>query len=155
MRLLPIVFAVLALGVSACGAEEETTPTACLEGPGAFAAALESAPEPVTLDGSTAISDCLIEDQPTGDLQNVGEALTAVATRLNEAAIDDPAGPEATQLGYLVGAVEAGGADTDGVHTDLILRINSAARFTAGGELPPAEFERNFGAGYAAGQESG
>ena len=33
--------------------------------------------------------------------------------------------------------------------------LNSAARFSPDGSLPPAEFERTFGRGYAAGLESG
>ncbi len=77
--------------------------------------------------------------------------MIAAATDLNAAAQEDPTGPEALQLGRLVGAVERG---SEGIHADLVRRLNSAARFSPEGLLP-AEFERTFGDGYAAGLESG
>ena len=43
----------------------------------------------------------------------------------------------------------------DPIHTDLVRRLNSAARFTLTGGTPPASFERAFGRGYAAGHSSG
>ena len=77
--------------------------------------------------------------------------MIAAATELNAAAQEDPGGPEALQLGYLIGAVERG---SEGIHADLGRRLDTAARYSQNGLLP-AEFERTFGQGYAAGLESG
>ena len=43
----------------------------------------------------------------------------------------------------------------DSIHTDLVRRLNSSARFSETGGALPASFERAFGRGYAAGQRSG
>jgi hypothetical protein len=59
------------------------------------------------------------------------------------------------RLGYLVGAVQEGAAATGGIHEDLVLRLDAAARFTGGRDAFGARFERAFGVGYAAGQEHG
>ncbi len=59
-------------------------------------------------------------------------------------------------LGYLVGAVARGAESTGGIHQDLVLRINSAARYAGeGGDALGAEFERSFGQGYSAAQAGG
>lgn len=147
--------AAAALLLAGCGQEAERTPGACLGGTGAFLTAVEAAPQQVLLEGGTPISDCLTKDQPAGDLSQVGQALIVAATKLNGEARGRPGGRAATELGYLVGAAEEGAANTGGVHTDLIRRINAAARFSKGGGLLGAEFERAFGAGYAAARESG
>ena len=148
--------ALLAAGLlAACGSETESTPSACLASPEELLAALEAAPGPVLLDGTTPISDCLIDGQPAGDLNNVGQAAITAATKLNAEAVRDPSGEEATQLGYLVGALEEGASETGGIHADLIRRVNTAARFSQGGGELGAEFERTFGAGYAAAREDG
>jgi hypothetical protein len=77
--------------------------------------------------------------------------MVVTATRLNTDARRNPSGEQAVQLGYLVGAIERG---AEGIHADLVRRVNSAARSSPEGLLP-AEFERTFGEGYAAGLESG
>ena len=51
--------------------------------------------------------------------------------------------------------VQEGASSTGGIHKDLVIRLDAAARFTEGGEPLPVEFERAFGEGYAAGQASG
>jgi hypothetical protein len=113
--------------------------------------ALAAAPGEVRLEGDTPISDCLVPEQEGGDLAGVGQEMVKAATDLNAAARRDPTGREAVQLGYLIGAVERG---AEGIHADLVRRINAAARFSPQGLLP-AEFERTFGPGYRAGLESG
>ena len=141
-----------ALAVAGCSkSEAEDTPAACLEGADTYLAALRSAPAEVRLDGETPISDCLVPEPSTGDLTTAGQQMVKAATDLNAEARRDPTGPEAVQLGYLVGAVERG---KDSAHNDLVLRINSAARYSPQGLLP-ASFERTFGEGYNAGLESG
>jgi hypothetical protein len=42
----------------------------------------------------------------------------------------------------------------DSIHADLVRRLNSAANFNPN-ELQPQQFQRDFGRGFAAGQESG
>ncbi|HSI81256.1 MAG TPA: hypothetical protein VK919_11475 [Solirubrobacterales bacterium] len=81
--------------------------------------------------------------------------MTAVATRLNRRVRLAFDRDDAVRLGYLVGAVEAGAADTGGIHEDLVLRLNSAAGFAGDGGSLGARFERGFGEGHAAGRERG
>lgn len=146
---------VAAAAVAGCGEEDAETPAACFAEADAYLSALEAAPADVRLEGTTPISDCLVDGQDGGDLGSFGERLVGVATRLNREATEDPAGDSTVELGYLVGAVQEGAAGTGGIHEDLVIRLDAAARFTEGGTAPPAEFERAFGEGYAAGQASG
>src|SRR5918994_4903624 len=146
--------------LAGCGEEDESAPPACLAPATAYLDALKAAPQPVLLDDSTPISDCLVEDQEPAELGQVGEGLVGAATRLNAEARRDPSGDATVELGYLIGAVQQGAADSratesGGIHTDLLRRLDSAARFNKGGEQLPASFERAFGEGYAAGQDSG
>jgi hypothetical protein len=153
----PLLIALLigAIALTGCGSSDpETTPVACLDGADPYLTALEAAPEQVLIDGEP-ISACLVRDQPAGQLNEVGSAAVAAATELNEEALKRPRGAAATQLGYLVGAIERGAEDTKGVHADLVRRINAAARFSEDGAVPGAAFERTYGAGYAVGRESG
>lgn len=146
---LALGIAVLLAGCSS--SEDEEAPAACLAGSDAYLTALRAAPGEVRLQGETPISDCLTPDQEGGQLASIGKEMIDAATELNAAAQQDPGGPEALQLGYLVGAVERG---SEGIHTDLGRRLDTAARYSPDGLLP-AEFERSFGPGYAAGLESG
>jgi hypothetical protein len=129
------------------------SPTApCLATSQGYLRALERAPRAVRLAGSTPISDCLVPEQSGGQLATVGKEMIVAATKLNADARRDPTGPAAVQLGYLLGAVSKG---ADAIHTDLVRRLNSAARFSQTGASQPAGFERDFGRGYAAGRSSG
>ena len=153
LRASTIALIALAALLGACGSsEEDTAPAACLAAPAGYLTALEQAPAAVRLPGDVAISECLVPNQTGGQLASVGHSMVLAATRLNVAARRDPAGPAALQLGYLIGAVSKG-ADT--IHVDLVRRLNSAAHFSESGGTPPASFERSFGRGYAAGQQSG
>lgn len=148
------------LGLSACGSSDpDPVPTACTQGPGAYLEAVEGAPDEVLLDGSVPISDCLAPEQSSGELNAVAEGAIPAATRLNAEVQRRPgsraAARAATRLGYLVGALEEGASDTAGIHTDLIRRINSAARFSDDPEGLGAEFERAYGAAYQAAREAG
>jgi hypothetical protein len=62
-----------------CGEEDTETPAACLAGPGAYLDALGAAPEPVLLEGSTSISDCVPADQDPAELGQAGELMIAAA----------------------------------------------------------------------------
>ena len=145
-----VACACLAL-LPACGSEEDTTPAACLNGSGSFLSALQRAPGEVRLVDGVRISECLVEDQPPGELSQVGTAMVGAAERLGAAAREQPQGPAATQLGYLVGAVERGAEETGGVHTELLRRLESVAE--TGAESP--RLEAGYRRGLGAGRESG
>jgi hypothetical protein len=149
---LPLLAAGLAM-LAGCESteEEEEAPAACLSAGPEYVRALEAAPGQVRLEGDTPISDCLVANQQGGELGQVGRQMIAAATTLNARARRDPTGPEAVQLGYLIGAVQRG---ADSIHADLVRRLDAAARFSPSGLLPP-EFERTFGTGFAAGREGG
>jgi hypothetical protein len=153
-RLAPIATLIAAaLALASCGnKQDDTAPAACLATANGYLHALQSVPAAVRLPGGVPISDCLIPNQSGGQLASIGRPMVIAASRLNVAARRDPAGPAAVQLGYLLGAVSKG---ADPIHTDLVRRLNSAARFSASGGTLPASFERAFGRGYAAGHESG
>ncbi|HEY3193535.1 MAG TPA: hypothetical protein VGJ61_12175 [Solirubrobacterales bacterium] len=141
------------LFAAGCGTKQnDEAPAACLIGNEGYLRALESAPGRVRLAGSTPISDCLVPEQDAGQLANIGHEMIIAATKLNAEARRDPGGPATVQLGYLIGAV---GKGADAIHTDLVRRLNSAARFSQTGGTLPASFERAFGRGYAAGHTSG
>ena len=149
---LALALAALMLAAG-CGSEtNDEAPAACLATNQGYLRALEQAPGDVRLGGTTPISACLVPEQEAGELANVGQEMIVAATKLNAEARQDPEGPASVQLGYLLGAVAKG---ADSIHTDLVRRLNSAARFSETGGTLPAGFERAFGQGYAAGQRSG
>lgn len=139
--------------IAGCGnSQDDQAPAVCLVGNEAYLKALEKAPAPVLLGGSTPISDCLVPEQDAGQLASIGQEMIVAATKLNARSRQDPGGPSSVQLGYLIGAVSKG---ADPIHTDLVRRLNSSARFSEAGGTLPASFERAFGRGYAAGRQSG
>ena len=153
LRRSSIAFVAVALALLAgCGAKKnDVAPAACLVTNNGYLRALERAPGAVRLAGTTPISDCLVPDQDAGQLANIGREMIVAATKLNLRA---RAGSETAtvQLGYLIGAVAKG---ADPIHTDLVRRLTSAARFSRTGGTLSASFERAFGRGYAAGHSSG
>jgi hypothetical protein len=139
--------------VGGCGSKQnDEAPDACLVGHQSYLQALQRAPAPVTLGGTTAISDCLVPEQSQGQLASIGQEMIVAASKLNAEARRDPTGPAPLELGYLLGAASKG---ADPIHTDLVRRLNSAAHFSESGQTLPASFERAFGRGYAAGHTSG
>jgi hypothetical protein len=152
-RVAPLVLSAAALAACGSSGGNETTPAACLTGPDTYLKALAAAPGAVRLQGTTAISDCLVSGQAAGELTTTGGSIIVAATRLNAAGRREPSGPAPLQLGYLVGAVQRGAGDTGGIHADLVRRLDHAARFSQT-ELSPA-FERGFEKGTTAGQASG
>lgn len=149
--------ALATIALCGCGSSEEPseTPIACLAPADSYLVALERAPAAVRLDGTTPIADCLTEEQEPGALASVGEAAVAAAVELNRLVRRDLDPATALRLGYLVGAIEQGAESTGGIHRDLVLRLNTAARFSGGGAQLGADFERAFGEGYAAAQAAG
>ena len=108
----------------------------------AYLRALQRAPGEVRLAGTTPISDCLVPEQDAGQLADIGHEMVIAATKLNSEARRDPAGPATLQLGYLSGAVAKG---ADPIHTDLVRRLNSAARFTPTGGTLAGQLRAGFG----------
>jgi hypothetical protein len=157
MRLLAAasLLACLALVLLGCGDKDDSTPVACLEGPVAYEKALADAPGEVLLEGETPISECFVRNQSTGDLTRVGEAVIAAATELNAGARQEPGGPANLQLGYLLGAVESGAEESEGIHTDLVRRLIVAARYTPGKEPLSEEFLATYREGFDAGRADG
>lgn len=153
--------AVAALAVATlapgCGSDDPpTTPAACLAPASDYLEALAAAPGEVRLGGETPISACLVADQAPGPLQTVGRSVIDAAGDLNAEVRRSGDEAATVQLGYLVGAIQEGAAATGGIHRDLVLRLDAAARFTGpGGDPFGAAFERSFGEGYAAGQAGG
>jgi hypothetical protein len=145
----------LALALAACGSTDETTPVACLEGSKAYLQALEQAPDSARLKGGTRISDCLIENQGGGELGTVGAAMVRAATALNSEARENPDGPAAMRVGYLLGAAERGAEDTAGIHAELIRRLEAAAKYSPGNRPLQPAFERAYEEGFEAGQSTG
>ena len=155
MRFAAALLALIFLALAGCGSADESTPVACLEGAGAYERALKSAPDEVLLEDETLISECLTRNQSSGDLTRVGEALIETATALNAEARENPGGEAAVRLGYLLGAVQRGSEESEGIHSDLVRRLTVAARFAPGREPLPPAFYRAYRSGYAAGQSKG
>jgi hypothetical protein len=148
-----VTIAAVAALLTGCGSSQnDQAPAACLVPSGGYLRALERAPAPVRLGGTTPISDCLVPEQEAGQLGTIGHEMIVTATRLNAEARRAPGGQAALQLGYLIGAVSKG---ADPIHTDLVRRLNASAHFSQSGGALPASFERAFGRGYAAGRASG
>jgi hypothetical protein len=152
---IAMVLAAAACLLAGCGEASDSTPVACLEGPGVYARALGGAPGAVKLADETLISECLAENQQAGDLAAVGTALLAATTRLNAEARAEPGGDANLQLGYLLGAAERGAQDTNGIHADLIRRLSTAARYSPDNRPLPAAFLSTYREGFDAGQARG
>src|SRR5215211_4313116 len=147
-----VAIAVAGAVLAGCGSSQnDQAPAACRVPNEGYLRALERAPGPVRLAATTPISACLVPEQEAGQLGTIGHEMIIAATKLNAEARKDPAGKASIELGYLLGAVSKG---ADSIHTDLVRRLNSAARFSETGAALPASFERAFGRGYAAGRSS-
>jgi hypothetical protein len=139
-----LVLAVCVL-VVACGEEEEGVPEACTGGARPFLDALARAPRAVQLDGGR-ISTCLSRDSDAGELQSVGAGMVGAAASLARSA-RRRRGQAALRLGYLIGAARRGAAPTEGIHSELLRRLDQEA---AGLERSPT-----FRSGLRAGGRTG
>lgn len=146
----------VALSAAGCGSQKsDSTPVACLEPESTYRAALKDAPGKVRLEGETAISECLAENQQAGDLADVGGTMVTLATKLNVEARADPGGEANLELGYLLGAAKRGAAKTEGIHANLIRRLTVAARYAPSDQPLPATFLATYRRGFDAGRTSG
>jgi hypothetical protein len=155
VRFAAALLALIAIAAAGCGSADESTPVACLEGASAYQRALKAAPDEVLLEDETLISECLTRNQSSGDLTRVGEALIETATALNAEAREDPGGAANLQLGYLLGAVERGAEEGEGIHSDLVRRLVVAARFVPDKQPSPPGFIPTYSEGFDAGRSGG
>lgn len=110
-------------GGSGCATEPRGgVPSECRAGERAIREALRAAPRAVTLDG-TPLSACLADESNAAELADVGAAFVGAGSALAAVAAERPAGPEATQLGYLVGAARRGVREHRGVNYELVRRL--------------------------------
>jgi hypothetical protein len=120
-----------------------------VEGSRAIATALSAAPKPVALRDGTRLSTCVERAREDADLQNLGALYTRVADDLRpQVEARDHA---AMQLGYLVGATRRGANRTNGIHLELVRRLEQTAGLDGG----PAHRRLAFRRGLAAGWRSG
>jgi len=113
---------VVAALLAGCGDDPEL-PAACRQGQVAVTAALASAPGPVRIDG-TPISACMTDAADQADLQELGAAVNGAAARLADVAADRPESAEAVRLGYLTAAVRRGSRQSQGLHSELVRRLD-------------------------------
>jgi hypothetical protein len=134
--------------IAACGGDDdEAIPAACSEGPGAVRAALDDAPGQVRIEGAR-LSECLGENASGGELQAVGTSFVEAAAGLAPAARRDPNGRAALELGYLVAATRRGGGSTQGVHDELLRRLEQEL---GGVDTSSSSFRRGEQAGSSGG----
>jgi len=147
--------AALLAGCGGGATKGEEQPAACREGVQTYLEALAAAPGEVVLAGETPISGCFTIDPEEGELADLGEATVAAATKLNAEARAEPGGEANVELGYLLGAMTRGEAETEGVHAELLRRLAVAARFVPEGEQLSPRFTEAYEKGFAAGREHG
>ena len=76
-------------------------------------------------------------------------------SKLNTEARAEPGGGANLQLGYLLGAAERGARDTNGIHTDLLRRLSTAARYSPDNRPLPPAFLSTYREGFDAGEAGG
>ena len=130
--LLAVAAGAVLAGCSSDG--EESLPAACHSAEADVRAALTSAPGPVDLEG-TPLSGCLVKSSDPAEIQEVGAAYLAVAAELATAAAKHPEAEQALRLGYLVGAVRRGAEGTQGIHSELVRRLEQEAAPVAGNSV--------------------
>ena len=122
VRAAALLTAVAAVAAGCSTGDETAVPASCLVTAEAVQRALENAPDPVTLRG-TPISGCFTRGSDPADIQSIGFAFTDAAADLSQEARERPRGDAAVELGYLVGAVRAGAGQTQGIHDELLRRV--------------------------------
>ena len=146
---MAVALCLTALALGACAKQESDppAPVECKEGPDGIQAGLTRAPARVEVRGRS-LSECFTRGSNSADLQVVGASYVTVAARLAAAAKERPEGPDALRLGYLVGASKRGEARTQGIHHDLMRRIEQELN---GVDTSTTAYRR----GFRAGQEHG
>ena len=140
--------AIVAAAAIAAGCTREPPapwPAACDAAPREIAAALRSAPGPVTLGGRIRLSDCVRHAQADADMQTIGASYTSVADDLARRAT--ASSQAALQLGYLIGAARRGARHTTGIHLELVRRLEQTTGVDGPGPARRAAFDRGLAAG--------
>lgn len=146
MRRLALTVMSTAILLAGCGSASDATPTVCFEGPSFY---LQGGR------GGVLVSECLPANQKAGELARVGVAMLRATTKLNAEARARPGGRANVQLGYLIGAATRGGAETEGIHDELVRRLTAAARYSPDNRPLPATFLAAYQRGYDAGRARG
>jgi hypothetical protein len=136
---LALIASGLALAGCARDDGEADLPDACGSDSAVFADALRAAPSPVRVAG-VPLSDCLARNASAGEVQAVGATFLEAAQRLGGER-------DAVGLGYLVGALRRGAKESQGIHLELVRRVEQEARPFTGS----AAFERGLRAGRTSG----
>jgi len=142
-RALAVPLAAVALAGAGCRDDHPPLSPLCVDSESAIARALERAPGNVALADGTPLSQCVARALDSGDLQSFGALVVHVADQLAERARRDPRA--ALRLGFLIGAAERGAAHSNGIHAELVHRLQATAR-----RVPPgasATLERGRRAG--------
>jgi hypothetical protein len=125
-RRLALSLAAAALA-GGCGDSGGEPPSAlCTEGEATIEHALGSAPGRVVLADGTRLSDCVARARDAGELQSFGVIVTRIGDRLADTSRSDPRA--ALRLGYLIGAARRGAAHSQGIHAELVHRLEVTAR---------------------------
>jgi hypothetical protein len=119
VKVLAAIVVVLAAAGCARNPYDRTVPIGCGAHSTAYVRALDDAPGEVRIN-DVRISDCLAKDASTADVQRVGATLLETARLLAE---KDNAEP----LGYLVGAARRGAQRTQGIHDEIVRRLEQEA----------------------------
>lgn len=119
MKSLAAIAAVLALGGCSRNPYDRPVPFGCRAHSSAYVRALDAAPGAVRIN-DVRISDCLVKDASPGDVQELGETLLETAIVLAAKEHGEP-------LGYLVGAVRRGARGTQGIHDEIVRRLEQEA----------------------------
>ena|SRR5947209_18207692 len=121
-RAAGLLIALAAAALAGCSSGSDPFPPACGDPASSFEQALTAAPHPVRVEG-TAISSCFARRDQQADIETLGGSLTTAAEDLAAKVRMDPRSAAATQLGYLIAAAERGGSRTDGIHSELLRRL--------------------------------
>ncbi len=126
MRRLALLIGLVLTGCGSGGDSAGRLPAACSEGPDSILRALTRAPAAVRLGDGTRLSECVERAFSNGEVQELGFALTPAADRLAARRTTGAA----LQLGYLVGAVRRGASQTNGIHSELVRRMEATVVFS-------------------------
>ena len=148
-----LALASLAAAALAGGGGPGPTPIAseCTAGGAGIVKALAKAPGRVLLPDGTPLSQCVLNGQDDGELQEVGIAFSQAAETLRATAESNSV--DALRLGYLVGVTRRGAARTNGVMSELVRRIEVVAGRTQ--EAATQECAQAIEAGLKAGEANG
>ncbi len=148
MSLRPVaafLLSALVLLLSGCENQKDRLPTACTAGARDIVTALSAAPRPVALEGGTRLSTCVQRAQTDAEIQTVGAVLTQAGDDLSgRMGATDRA---ALELGYLIGAVRRGARQTNGIHLELVRRLEQATGLDGAPGPRREAFRRGLSAG--------